>query len=712
MSQQYAAMITDMGKSLIAEALAKGEKLNITKAAVGDGGGAYYMPVPEMAELKGETWSGDVHSVTIGESSSTIEVIAVVPSHVGGFTIREMAIFTDNKDLFAICNTPDTEKVVITSGAIGEMEIMMRLEVSNTDAITFVVDTNVIAATKRDLENHDKSAKAHKNLFEPTTEKIEQNITAIELLGEGLSEIRNEIKTKVDKEQGKGLSTNDFTSAYKQQVDANEQEISALQRDKEPLIKNAPIKASMVDADTMPLSDSIATSTTKKITFANLKTSLKGYFDTLYNRYTHPTYSSRSSGLYKVTVDGSGHVNMVSAVTKPDITALGIPSQDTIVPLSNSVDSTSTTTAATSYAVKQVNDALLNAPFTGSYLAFCGSTNTDMLEAAFGKGNEEHISLIGKQLAMYGWFKGEWQAFTELAKCRSLRDCTERAFREIRAAYHIDMLMKDVPYAAETVKWHVPLPGDIPCSCSGQGIAYGGYQNGGSNNIFVSSVCVPVTGFYRVKFLVAAITQYQYGDVSPRSYVLYLIRNGVNSVLAVTDGSYSADVFLVQGDALHLYLTGAIDGNALRMHSPVFLCTRRPLSLPSTVGPGTRIVKMAGPGTVRDVSSWANVGDAIVIDTPGTYFVRSVFRVVSTNANSLTVTIALCVNDVAVHTISAEAINYYNPGTINPFEATVTVYPGNVLQFKALRDRSGNYNAEVGHPGFLIACDANDGFPV
>lgn len=41
------------------------------------------------------------------------------------------------------------------------------------------------------------------------------------------------------------------------------------------------------------------------------------------NNYTHPTYTSRSSGLYKITVNGTGHVSAATAVTKSDLTALG-----------------------------------------------------------------------------------------------------------------------------------------------------------------------------------------------------------------------------------------------------------------------------------------------------------------------------------------------------------------------------------------------------
>ena len=47
------------------------------------------------------------------------------------------------------------------------------------------------------------------------------------------------------------------------------------------------------------------------------------------NKYTHPSYTSKTSGLYKITVDSTGHVSATTAVTKSDITSLGIPAQDT-----------------------------------------------------------------------------------------------------------------------------------------------------------------------------------------------------------------------------------------------------------------------------------------------------------------------------------------------------------------------------------------------
>ena len=56
--------------------------------------------------------------------------------------------------------------------------------------------------------------------------------------------------------------------------------------------------------------------------------------------YTHPGYTAKSSGLYKITVDGTGHVSATTAVTKSDITALGIPGQDTNTTYSTGTSST------------------------------------------------------------------------------------------------------------------------------------------------------------------------------------------------------------------------------------------------------------------------------------------------------------------------------------------------------------------------------------
>ena len=55
--------------------------------------------------------------------------------------------------------------------------------------------------------------------------------------------------------------------------------------------------------------------------------------------YTHPSHTSKTSGLYKITVDSLGHVSAATAVAKADITALGIPAQDTWVAMTAATSS-------------------------------------------------------------------------------------------------------------------------------------------------------------------------------------------------------------------------------------------------------------------------------------------------------------------------------------------------------------------------------------
>lgn len=73
--------------------------------------------------------------------------------------------------------------------------------------------------------------------------------------------------------------------------------------------------------------------------------------------YTHPSYTEKSSGLYKMTVDSTGHISAATAVTKDDITALGIPSSDTNTHYASGtiVNNSATATANTTSALTNGN---------------------------------------------------------------------------------------------------------------------------------------------------------------------------------------------------------------------------------------------------------------------------------------------------------------------------------------------------------------------
>jgi len=59
------------------------------------------------------------------------------------------------------------------------------------------------------------------------------------------------------------------------------------------------------------------------------------------------------------------------------------------------------------YGVENVDDAIKKAVSGhSSYHAFCANVNVTSVECAFGKNNEDELIGLGKQLAMYAWFKG------------------------------------------------------------------------------------------------------------------------------------------------------------------------------------------------------------------------------------------------------------------------------------------------------------------
>lgn len=131
---------------------------------------------------------------------------------------------------------------------------------------------------------------------------------------------------------------------------------------------------------------SVATTSANGLMSSTDKTKLNGIASGA-NAYSHPTYTAKSSGLYKVTVDGTGHVSAATAVTKSDITALGIPGSDTNTDtkVTNTLATTTKayvtgTTSASTNTGTQVFD-------TGVYLDTTAG-RLHMNEAQIGKNND------------------------------------------------------------------------------------------------------------------------------------------------------------------------------------------------------------------------------------------------------------------------------------------------------------------------------------
>ena len=84
----------------------------------------------------------------------------------------------------------------------------------------------------------------------------------------------------------------------------------------EPVLNNKTAKASVADNDGIVILDSAASNGTKKLLWSVIKSTLKTYFDGLYNKYTLPTMSASTKGGAKV---GTGLVMNGEVLSVGDI---------------------------------------------------------------------------------------------------------------------------------------------------------------------------------------------------------------------------------------------------------------------------------------------------------------------------------------------------------------------------------------------------------
>lgn len=171
MATTYGTVITNAGAALIAECILNGTKLPITEAAVGDGNGEPYSPTPAQTELKNEKWRGEIVSATISTTTANmIDVKIVIGEDVGGFVVREAAIYSDDGVMVAVCNTPDTEKVAISGGVSGKLTMLMHIVVADASVLQFVINPALDTVSQEDLTAavtaHNKDPEAHPDLAE------------------------------------------------------------------------------------------------------------------------------------------------------------------------------------------------------------------------------------------------------------------------------------------------------------------------------------------------------------------------------------------------------------------------------------------------------------------------------------------------------------------------------------------------------------------
>ena len=339
-------VLTKLGKAELIKATDEG-CLNFTHIAFGDG------VTNDLYNLK-DGLSHEVARLKITEVERTDDRIILSLDYTNrsfdkGFYFRELGIIANNKLCYYDNSGSDAEYIdpmneVVTK----EKRLRIELIVSESVAVETTVDSKLYALKKDLAALWDKTLTTIKNqLGDHIVKKdVPENAlftdTWIALKGATSSEdgsagyapappkgdanryLRSDGEWEVppDTRYTHPGYTERSSGLYKITVDSTGHisDVTA--------VTNADITALGIPGQDTNTTYGAATESTNGLMSAADKEKLNGVAAGA-NAYSHPGYTARSSGLYKITVDSTGHISDVTAVTKKDITALGIPGQDT-----------------------------------------------------------------------------------------------------------------------------------------------------------------------------------------------------------------------------------------------------------------------------------------------------------------------------------------------------------------------------------------------
>ncbi|WP_311337434.1 phage tail protein [Campylobacter ureolyticus] len=154
---QYYSLITEYGLNKQIQALSSNQTIKLTKMAVGSGDGEISQSQTTLQEKKYEFF---INSIEVDEKNKN-QLIAtgVIPSDIGGFYIKEVGVFDDSKNLFAIGKIAPTYKPLLSEGSAKDLTIKFYLQVENTNNIELKIDPSVVIATRKwTLDNLNKKA--------------------------------------------------------------------------------------------------------------------------------------------------------------------------------------------------------------------------------------------------------------------------------------------------------------------------------------------------------------------------------------------------------------------------------------------------------------------------------------------------------------------------------------------------------------------------
>ncbi|HDG7830226.1 TPA: phage tail protein [Klebsiella quasipneumoniae subsp. similipneumoniae] len=160
MTRQFLSIITQAGREKIAAASVTGEKVLFSLMAVGDGDGGPVELRDSQDGLANEHYRTQLNSLKIQDNQKNIiSAEAIIPPEIGGFTIREAALYDEDGVCMAVARVPETYKPALAEGSGRFTVLRIWLIVSSTENIEMIVDPGIVLATVEDVINAGNAVK-------------------------------------------------------------------------------------------------------------------------------------------------------------------------------------------------------------------------------------------------------------------------------------------------------------------------------------------------------------------------------------------------------------------------------------------------------------------------------------------------------------------------------------------------------------------------
>ncbi|EPB2235916.1 phage tail protein [Klebsiella pneumoniae] len=158
--KKYSAVLTQAGEVALAEAALSGMPVGFALMGVGDGNGMLPAALASQDGLINERYRAPINRLAIADNSaSVIRAEMIIPPQVGGFWLREAALYDDDGVCLAVASVPESYKPQLAEGSGRLHALNLWIKVSNTADVKITADLSLVMASAEDVEKAKNEAK-------------------------------------------------------------------------------------------------------------------------------------------------------------------------------------------------------------------------------------------------------------------------------------------------------------------------------------------------------------------------------------------------------------------------------------------------------------------------------------------------------------------------------------------------------------------------